>query len=123
MLTKETVQELFNEISVGMNIEGVDAVASAFNTFCEQRGLYSVERKPGSGRKDGFTKKLVVTVLRAALETGVANAQRHYLERLVEAGYLEKVNIPTDKRGRPPVEYRLTTRGRSYANLSKNWKI
>lgn len=124
MFTNENATAIVNEIkSIAARDETmtIDNALDLLMTLVQQREWFAKPRKPGGGRKDGLTKKLIVETLRTALDNnGVAVAQRHYLERLVEMGHLEKVNVATEKRGRPPVEYKLTTKGRSYANLSKN---
>lgn len=94
-----------------------------FLELCEKMDAFTKPRKPGSGRKDGLTKKKTVEILRA-IEAGSENtAPRHYLERIVMMGYLEKKSVETGKRGRRPVEYVLSGKGRGYLALSKNWKV
>lgn len=88
------------------------------------RDMFAKPRKPGSGRKDGLTKKKIAEIL-GVIEANGQDAQGlsyAYLQRMVEAGYLEKKNVWLGKRGRPPVEYLITGKGRGLMNLARNWK-
>lgn len=117
--TKENAYALFNELE-GAN---TNVTVAMFIEAIEARDMFAKPRKPGSGRKDGLTKFKIVEILREAEETGVASSSRPYLERLVDKGYLEKHTIQTGKRGRQPVEYRITGKGKSYLILSRNWNM
>lgn len=121
--TKENAYALANNMfeGFGENSSSVDVLE--FLLKCEENSMFVKPRKPGSGRKDGLTKFKIVEILREAEETGVASSSRTYLERLVDKGYLEKHAIQTGKRGRQPVEYRITGKGRGYLALSKNWNM
>lgn len=115
-LAEVVKNEIYKDGEARTAFDGIEAFIAAI----EAADAFAKPRKPGAGRKDGYTKKLKATILQAALETGIADGQRHYLERLVEDGFLEKVNRKTESRGRPPVDYVLTTKGKSYANLSRS---
>lgn len=123
LFTKENAQFLLEEMQKETGTDFDVNSVSLFLQLVEKMDAFAKPRKAGSGRKDGLTKKRTVEILRAAVEAGKADAPRHYLERLVESGHLEKVNVATEKRGRPPVDYVVTNKGRSYVNLSRSWRL
>ncbi len=117
MFTRENANELIAE----MNIETI----AEFLDVLEARGMVITnQRKAGAGRKDGLTRKVIVGILRDAVAAGGASkASYAYNERLTEMGFLVKNKVKkTAGRGRMAVEYTLTGKGKSYVNLSKNWK-
>lgn len=71
------------------------------------------------GRKNTFEKKMnIVNTMQNLEETS-----RFLKERLIQMGYLEKVTIKneTKTRGRVPVTYVITGKGKGLLGMSKNW--
>ena len=110
MITKEKALE----------IAGPDASAEvlAYITKIEEASAF----QSNGGRKDALTKTLTVQLLRGVAD-GAPNDRRYYLERLVEKGYLERKKLEKEGRGRKPIAYLLTGKGRGFLAISKNWKI
>jgi predicted ArsR family transcriptional regulator len=113
------------EMAETLEVNADTILASEFLDYIAAKGLVvTMPRKPGSGRKDGLTRKVIVSILRDAVAAGGASTASYaYNERLVEMGFLVKNKVKkTPGRGRLAVEYTLTGKGKSYVNLSKNWK-
>lgn len=121
--TAENLNEVYTEFT-----EQGGVTAGEFVAYINAKELVAKPRKPGSGRKDGLTKFKIVEILKTADEgergfVDKSDASYNYLERIVEKGYLEKVSAPNGNRGRAPVHYVMTGKGRGYLNLSKNWNM
>lgn len=74
--------------------------------------------KKTRGRPSIFDDKFDVVNALKNLDT----TSRFLKRRLLEKGYLVEEQEKGEGRGRPRKVYRLSTRGKSYVNLSKNWK-
>ena len=81
-------------------------------------------------RTSDFNDKFNIVAALQAIAAGMTGDEapsRFHREQLVEKGFLVKEKKPELKkvvgsRGRAPVVYNLTGRGKGYINLSKNWK-
>lgn len=76
-------------------------------------------------RSKTFVDKFaVVDALNALSDNAQADISRFLKEQLVESGFLDKVKIEKriPGRGRKPMAYTLTGKGKSYKNLARSWK-
>jgi predicted ArsR family transcriptional regulator len=72
------------------------------------------------GRKVVFGDKFAVIDALAVLYTGAIS--RYLKLQLVEQGFLKTEDVKHEGRGRPSKRYIMTSKAKSYMNISKNWK-